>query len=102
MLYYKFPITTKWIFSHPDAKKDQLFKFSTDLNKVGVEWDVSIKNGTVVDVISDPVTIDSDKYGTVELIKVKADVATDYHTIIKEFWVPVNCVVESKKQWENN
>jgi hypothetical protein len=55
-----------------------------------------------VDVISAEITLDHPKYGNLTVVKVKADVATDYHTVIKEFWVPVNCIVESPPQdkWE--
>jgi len=87
-------------FKQPGEKGDS-FNFSTDINKVGSEWDVSIQNGTYVDIISDPVTIDNYKYGIISLIKVKADIATDYHTIIKEFWIPVDCVIKTSSLKQN-
>jgi hypothetical protein len=94
-LYNKFPIYTKFMFFHPDGDVGKSFNFSTDLNKVGLEWDVAIRNGTGVDVVSEPVTINHTKYGTINLVKIKADIATDYHTIIKEFWVPTSCIIET-------
>lgn len=95
-LYQKMIIPTKFIFFHPDGETGKPFRFSSDLEKVGKEWDVSIKNGTYVDVISGPVEISSPKYGILTLVKVKADVATDYHTIIKEFWVPTSCIISAE------
>jgi hypothetical protein len=84
------------MFFHPDGETGKSFNFSTDLKKVGSEWDVSIRNGTaIIDVVSDPVTISHTKYGLLSLVKIKADVATDYHTIIKEFWVPTTCIIET-------
>jgi len=97
MMFTKFPIYTKHMFFHPDGEVGKSFNFSTDFNKIGLEWDVAITNGTGVEIISDidPVTIDHPKYGIISLVKIKADVATDYHTIIKEFWVPANCIIET-------
>lgn len=96
-MYQKFPINTGFIFQHPDGVPGKAFKFSSELDKVGVEWDVSIRNGTYVEIISDPVVIERAPYGALTLIKIKADIATDYHTIIKEFWVPADCVVKVEK-----
>lgn len=100
MLYIKFPIFTKFIFFHLLGEKGDAFNFSTDLEKVGVVWDVSIQNGTGVDIISEPVTIDTAKYGIITLVKIKADISLDYHSIIKEFWVPATYVhkVESHNE----
>ncbi len=92
--YIKFPIHTKYIFFNTLGDETKQFNYSTDLEKVGIIWDVSIKNGTGVSVVSEPVTIDTTKYGLITLVKVRADVATDYHTIIKELWVPTNCIHE--------
>ena len=94
-LYKKFPLFTKYMFFHPDGYEGKSFQFSTDLEKVGVEWDVAIRHGTYVDVISEPIEIHRPKYGAISVIRIRADVATDYHTIIKEFWVPVNCIIET-------
>jgi hypothetical protein len=93
-LYQKFPLFTKYIFLHPDGYEGKLFNFSSDLEKIGIEWDVSIRNGTYIDVISEPIEITRPQYGAISVVKIKADVATDYHTIIKEFWVPITCVVK--------
>ncbi len=92
--YRKFIIPTKFIFQHPDGDVGDAFQFSSDIDKIGEEWDVSIQNGTYVDVISGPIELDRPKYGRITVIKIRADVATDYHTIIKEFWVPIACVIE--------
>ena len=69
------------------------------MEKIGSEWDVGVQNGTYVDLISEPVQIDRPKYGgIITVIKVKADVATDYHTIIKEFWIPTNTLVSIENE----
>ena len=92
--YVKFRVPSKFIFFVSSGKPDEMFKFSTDLEKIGMEWDVGIKNGTYVEPISEPVQIDRPKYGgIITVIKIKADVATDYHTIIKEFWIPTSTLV---------
>ena len=92
--YVKFQIPTKFIFFNPSGEPDEVFKFSSDIEKIGLEWDVGIQNGTYVDPISEPVQIDRPKYGgIISVIKVKADVATDYHTIIKELWIPTCSLV---------
>lgn len=96
-LYTKFPVPTKHIFSHPDGPDGKPYRFSSDLEKIGLEWDVSIKNGTYVEVLSEPLDIQRPKYGPISVVKVRADVATDYHTVIKEFWVPVNCIIETSE-----
>lgn len=94
----KFPLFTKFMFFHPDGEMGKSFNFSSDLEKIGSEWDVAIQNGTYCDVISDPVKIERPKYGIISVVKIKADIATDYHTIIKEFWVPVTCIIEVQKE----
>jgi hypothetical protein len=92
--YVKFQVPTKFIFFNPSGEKDEPFSFSSDLEKIGTEWDVRVKNGTFVEPISEPVQIDRPKYGgIISVIKVKADVADDYHTIIKEFWIPTMTLV---------
>ncbi len=92
-MYFKWPIFTKFIFHIPSENPDVAYKFSSDLEKVGIEWDISILNGTYVDVISEPIEIERPQYGgLIRLVKVRADVATDFHEIIKEFWVPENSV----------
>lgn len=96
-LYRKFIVPTKFMFFHPDGESGKPYNFSTDFDKIGLEWDVSIRNGTYIDIISDPVEISHPKYGIISLVKIKADVATDYHTIIKEFWVPISCVLPLEK-----
>lgn len=92
-MYQKFPLFTRFAFYHPDGYEGKSYQFSTDLEKIGIEWDVSILQGTHVDVISEPVEIHRPKYGKISVVKIRADVATDYHTIIKEFWVSSHCVV---------
>jgi len=96
-LYRKFPIYTKYRFLNTSFDLGHALKFSSDLEKVGVEWDVSLQNGAYVDVISDPIEITRPQYGTMSLVKIKADVATDYHTIVKEFWVPTMCIYKVGK-----
>lgn len=92
MMYVKFPIFTKFMFFNPSGKEGDTFKFCSDLEKIGLEWDVALANGTYVDVISEPIDIIRPKYGTLSVIKIRADVAIDYHTIIKELWVPTVCI----------
>lgn len=96
-LYQKIPLFTEFMFYNPDHKMGYVLKFSSDLEKIGIEWDVSLPNGTGVDVISDPIELKRTKYGDIQVVKVKADIATDYHTIIKEFWVPAVCVHKVEK-----
>ena len=94
MMYMKFPLYTKYIFFNPAGTQGEMFSFSSNLDKIGEEWDIRLANGTFVDIISDPVETNTSKYGSMSVIKIKADVATDYHTIIKEFWVPTHFVVK--------
>ncbi len=83
-------------FKLPGEKGD-LYRFSSDLEKIGIEWDAQIQNGTYIEIVSEPIEITRFKYGgTLSVVKIKADVSTDYHTIIKEFWVPINCIIESE------
>lgn len=90
----KFNIPTKFIFFTPSGSRNERFKFSSDLEKIGMEWDVSIQNGAYVDKISEPIEISRAQYGgIISVVKVKADVSTDYHTIIKEFWIPINTLI---------
>ena len=93
-MFYKFPLYTKFRFFRQGAELGQAFSFSSDLEKIGLEWDISIKNGTYVDVISEPLQINRKLYGTISVVKIRADVAQDYHTIIKEFWVPVHSIIK--------
>ena len=88
---------TRFIFFNSDQEVGYVYSFSTDLEKVGLEWDVRIKNGTYIEVLSEPLEIYRQKYGTISVIKVRADVADDYHTVIKEFWIPANHVMELKE-----
>jgi hypothetical protein len=98
MMYVKFPIHTNFMFFKMPGEKGEPFNFSSDIEKIGFEWDVSICNGTYVDLISDPVKIEHSKYGTISVVKIKADVATDYHTVIKEFWVPTDCIIDVRHE----
>ncbi len=92
---FKFPLFTKFMFFKLPGEKGDLYKFSSDLEKIGLNFDVQIQNGTYVDVISEPMEISRPKYGgTISVIKIRADVAIDYHTVIKEFWVPINCIMK--------
>ena len=99
MKYGKFPLMTDHVFFNSAHPKGQLLKFATDLEKIGLEWDVEIRNFSCVNIISDPIDINTPKYGDMTVVKVQGDVATDYHTIIKEFWVPTVCIF---KLSENN
>ena len=94
--YMKFIIPTEHMFFHPSGKMGEAFRFSSDLEKIGVEWDRAIRNGTYVEVISDPIVINKEPYGTMTVVKIKADVATDYHTIIQELYVPLGCIIKTE------
>jgi hypothetical protein len=97
--FVKFPICTKFMFFNIMGEKDESFKFSSDLEKIGTEWDVEIRNGTFVEPISEPTEIDRPKYGgMISVIKIRADVATDYHTIIKEFWIPTITLINIEQK----
>ena len=92
MMYQKFPIPTEFMFYHPDGGS---FTFSSDLEKIGIENDVAIRSGTYIEVISEPVTINRPKYGgDITVVQVQADIATDYHTIVRKFWLPTSLVVK--------
>jgi hypothetical protein len=97
--YFKYPIHTNFMFFNIRGDTDESFKFSTDLEKIGTEWDVEIKNGTFVEPISEPVEIDRPKYGgMISVIKIRADVAHDFHTIIKEFWIPTSTLINVEQK----
>lgn len=96
-LYQKYPMFTKYMFYNPTAEVGHVFKFASDIEKIGIEWDVAVENGTFVEIISDPIEITRPQYGKMTLVKIKADVATDYHTIVREFWVPTMCVYKVEK-----
>jgi hypothetical protein len=88
-------IGKEMLFQPPLSTKGDLFAFSSSLEKIGYEWDVELQSGTYVLVISEPVEINREKYGgIISVTKIQANVATDYHTIIKEFWVPTISLVE--------
>jgi hypothetical protein len=92
----KVPTSTKHRFFNPAAEEGYLYSFSTDLEKIGLEWDVQIRNGAYIEVISEPLYIQRPKYGgMISVTKIKADVSQDYHTIIKEFWIPTACILEA-------
>jgi len=96
-MFYKIPQPTKFMFFKFPGSKGDLYQFSSDLEKIGIQWDVQIQNGTYVEIVSEPMEINRFKYGgTFSVVKIKADVSTDYHTVIKEFWVPINCIIESE------
>ena len=78
-------------FKYPGNKGD-LYKFCPNLEKIGSEFDTQIQNGTYVDIISDPVEAWHPHAGVLSVIKIRADISVDYHTIFKEFWVPVDSV----------
>ena|ERR1700723_3410931 len=93
--YQKFSAFSKFRFIYPGANEGQLFAYSTDLEKIGIQNDVSVPNGAYVNVVSEPILIKRDKYGgTISVIKVQADVAIDYHTVVKEFWVPTQYIIK--------
>jgi hypothetical protein len=90
---------TKHRFFNPAAEEGYLYSFSTDLEKIGLEWDVQIQNGAFIEVISEPLHIQRPKYGgMISVTKIRADVAQDYHTILKEFWIPTVCIQEVKDE----
>lgn len=83
------------LFFHPAGAEDEVFGYSSTLDKIGHELDVKLRNNTIVMVVSEPVVIDVPKYGgLISVTKIKADVSTDYHTIVVEFWVPTITLVE--------
>ncbi len=102
MLYIKFPLFTKFIFFNPSDEIGHIYGFSSDLEKIGTEWDIRIPNGVYIEPVSEPLEIYRQKYGTISVIKIKADVTpNDYRTVIKEFWIPSSCVVELKNSARN-
>ena|ERR1700728_4023825 len=102
-LYQKFPVFKEFRFLHSGAEKGELFSFSSELENIGVKNDVSIQNGTYVEVISEPIMINRPKYGgDIYVVMIRADIAVDYHTIVKEFWVPTNLIVRVEKNTITN
>lgn len=97
MLYFKIPIPTKFIFSKPLEEKGALCGFSSVLHKIGIENDVVLQNGCYVEVLSEPLKINSPKYGELIISKIQADVSTDYHTITKVCWIPTQYITEIKE-----
>jgi hypothetical protein len=90
-------IGKKVLFFNTMGTENELFGFSTTLDKIGVELDVSLRNNTQVLILSEPLEINVPKYGgVISVTKIRADVATDYHAIIKEFWVPTATLSEIK------
>ncbi len=87
-------------FKLPGEKGDK-YRFSSELECIGLKWDAEIQNGTYVEVISDPLEINTFKYGIMSVIKIKANVSEDYHTIIKEFWVPAKCIIALEPKFLN-
>lgn len=86
------------LFLMQGGAEDEVFGFSSTLDKIGIELDVGLKNNTMVLVLSEPVVIDVAKYGgLISITKIRADVSTDYHTIIMDFWVPTTTLVETEK-----
>lgn len=96
MLFKKFVIPTEHMFFHPGGAMGEAFRFCSDLEKIGKEWDRAIRNGTYVEIISDPIELNKEPYGKMTVVKIKADVATDYHTIIQELYVPIGCIIKSE------
>jgi hypothetical protein len=96
--YFKLPTATKHIFFKSPGEKGYKYNFSTEINKIGSEWDVSIQNGTYIDILgdlTDPIIIDSPVHGNLSLILIRAYVSDDFNTIIKTFYVPVDCIIEA-------
>lgn len=78
----------KALFFRPDQDANQMFNFSSTLEKVGEGWDCQLKNNSIVLVISESIEIIHTKYGKMTLTKIKANMAPDFHIIVGEFWVP--------------
>jgi hypothetical protein len=92
----------RYKFFNSSGEEGHLYSFSTDLEKIGLEWDVQIENGSFIEVISEPILIQRPKYGgIISVSKIRANVARDYHTIIKDFWIPTNCIVELQSNSSN-
>lgn len=62
----------KFIFLVPGRPNDEMFRHSSKLEDIGVNWDCTLKNNTEVIVVSDAVGLDIPKYGKIEVIKVMA------------------------------
>ena len=84
------------MFINPEGEKGDIYKFCTELEKIGAEFDVSLANGSFITPISDSIEINHPKYGPMMVTKIKADVATDYRSILKEFWIPSEFIVRLK------
>lgn len=82
------------VFLQSVDSPNKMYSFSSTLEKVGVEWDCSLQNNTAVLILSDPVEVHREKYGAISLTKIRANVATDFHTIMQEMWVRTDCLVD--------
>lgn len=97
-LYTKYPLFTEFVLFNLVGGIEDAYRYHSDIEKIGIEHaEIVVKNGTYVKKISEPVEIDIPKYGKMSVIKVKADIATDYHTIMAEFWVPTTSVIETER-----
>jgi hypothetical protein len=97
-LYTKYPLFTEFVLFNLAGDIEKSYGYHSDIEKIGIERaEIAVKNGTYVKKISEPVEIDIPKYGKISVIKVLADIATDYHTIMAEFWAPTASVIETER-----
>lgn len=60
----------KFVFSLLPHLENEWFKFTSNLNDLGTNWDVIVRNNTEVMIISDPIVVQNEKYGVMSLTKV--------------------------------
>ncbi len=83
-------------------KEGHVYSFSTDLEKIGLEWDVQLANGSYIELVSEPLYIQRPKYGgMISVTKIRANVSPDFHTIMKEFWIPTESILELESEPSN-
>lgn len=80
-------IGTQVLFFIPANSDDQVFQFSTTLDKIGYDLDAELKNRTRVVIISDPVDVKRKQYGVMSVTKVRT-------RMDKELWLPTNTLVD--------
>ena len=85
-----------YLFMMPGLPDDADFGFASQFEDIGHvdKHDVRLKNATKVLILSEPAIAEHPTLGPLWVTKIRADVSRDYHTIIKEFWVPTNLLIK--------
>lgn len=63
----------RFLYSNPDALENDWLRFSSELEKIGKDWDVQIRNNTEVIFIEGPIYLTTEKYGIIQVAKVMGE-----------------------------